>query len=130
MSDSKFVGYLPSVIAAATMMRIIEKVETFDPLLHQTKLLNVLNITKEKVKTCYELILGIPVNSAQFDDKSYLKRKIHESPSLSSQSCVIDSNPFGSDESSNDSWSASSYNTSSSSSQKQQRPLKKMRGSQ
>ncbi|KAL1215785.1 Cyclin-D3-1 [Cardamine amara subsp. amara] len=133
ISDSRFVGYLPSVVAAATMMRIIEQVEPFDPLLYQTKLLGVLNITKEKVKPCYDLILQLPVDriGLQIQIQSSRKRKSHDlSSSLSSPSCVIDSNPFNSDDSSNDSWSASSYNNPPTSSPQQQPPLKKMRGSE
>ncbi|KAJ0252060.1 Cyclin-D3-1 [Hirschfeldia incana] len=119
ISDSRFVGYLLSVVAAATMMRIIEQVEPFDPLSYQTKLLGVLNITKEKVKPCYELILQLPMEriGSQIETQSFRKRKSGDSPS-----CVIDSNPFNSDESSNDSW------WSASSQQQQQPPLKKMRG--
>ncbi|CAL9227938.1 unnamed protein product [Arabidopsis halleri] len=136
ISDSRFVGYLPSVVAAATMMRIIEQVEPFDPLSYQTNLLGALNLTKEKVKTCYDLILQLPVDriGLQIQNQSSKKRKSHESSSssLNSPSCVIDSNPFNSDESSNDSWSASSCNPPSSSSpqQQQQPPMKKMRGGQ
>ncbi|KAF8112320.1 hypothetical protein N665_0065s0093 [Sinapis alba] len=127
ISDSRFVGYLPSVVAAATMMRIIEQVEPFDPLSYQTKLLGVLNIPKEKVKPCYGLILQLSSDriGLQNETQSCRKRKIGDSPS-----CVIDSNPFNSDESSNDSWSASSNNPSPSSSPQQQPPLKKMRGDQ
>ncbi|XP_010447126.1 PREDICTED: cyclin-D3-1-like [Camelina sativa] len=132
ISDSKFVGYLPSVVAAATMLRIIEQVEPFDPLSYQTNLLGALHLTKEKVKTCYDLILQLPMDriGLQIQNQSSRKRKSHESlsSSLNSPSCVIDSNPFNSDESSNDSWSASSYNPTSS--QQQQPSLKKMRGAQ
>ncbi|KAJ4880738.1 Cyclin-D3-1 [Raphanus sativus] len=124
ISDSRFVGYRPSVVAAATMMRIIDQVEPFDPLSHQTNLLNVLNLTKEKVETCYNLILQDRIG-LQIETR---KRKSRGSPSLSSPSCVIDSNPFNSDESSNDSWLTSSYTSPSSSSspeQQQQPPVKK-----
>ncbi|KAF3537071.1 hypothetical protein F2Q69_00024044 [Brassica cretica] len=61
----------------------------------------------------------------QIETQSCLKRKNRDSscsPS-SSPSCVIDSNPFNSDESSNDSWSASSCNPPSSSPQQQQQEL-------
>ncbi|KAL0699041.1 hypothetical protein Bca4012_055163 [Brassica carinata] len=122
ISDSRFVGYRPSVVAAATMMRIIDQVEPLDPLSHQTKLLGVLNITKEKVEPCYALILQDRIGS-QIETR---KRKIMDSPSLSSPSCVIDSNPFNTDESSNDSWLTSSYTPpSSSSSPERQPPVKK-----
>ncbi|KAL0726361.1 hypothetical protein Bca4012_022454 [Brassica carinata] len=127
ISDSRFVSYLPSVVAAATMMRIIEQVEPFDPLSYQTKLLGVLNITKEKVKSCYELVRQLPMerNGSQIETQSCRKRKSGDSPS-----CVIDSNPFNSDESSNDSWWSASSNNPPSSSPQQQPPLKKMRGDQ
>ncbi|CAN8229488.1 unnamed protein product [Cochlearia groenlandica] len=126
ISDSRFVGYLPSVVAAATMMRIIQQVEPFEPVSHQTKLLCVLNITKEKVRTCYDLILQLPIDRdvLQIENQASRKRKSHDSSSsssLSSPSCVIDSNPFNSDDSSNDSWSANSSSSS-------KPPLKKMRG--
>ncbi|KFK30046.1 hypothetical protein AALP_AA7G210000 [Arabis alpina] len=123
ISDSRFVGFLPSVVAAATMMRIIDQVEPFDPISYQTNLLNVLNITKEKVQTCYDLILQLPFDHMGLQIETR-KRKLHESSS--SPSCVIDSNPFNSDESSNDSWSVSS----SPEKQQQQPPVKKMREGQ
>ncbi|KAF8098406.1 hypothetical protein N665_0268s0074 [Sinapis alba] len=129
ISDSRFVGYLPSVVAAATMMRIIEQVEPFDPLSHQTNLLSILNIAKEKVEACYNLILQLPLDhmGLQIETQSSRKRKSRDSSSSlsSSPSCVIDSNPFSSDESSNDSWSASSCNPPSSSPQQQQEPPSK-----
>ncbi|CAH8295599.1 unnamed protein product [Eruca vesicaria subsp. sativa] len=106
ISDSRFVGYRPSIVAAATMMRVIDQVEPFDPLSRQTNLLNALNITKEKVESCYNLILQDRID-LQIETHSSKKRKNLESPSSSSPSCVIDSNPFNSDESSNDSWSLS-----------------------
>ncbi|KAJ0247282.1 Cyclin-D3-1 [Hirschfeldia incana] len=126
ISDSRFVGYRPSVVAAATMMRIIDQVEPFDPLSHQTNLLNVLTITKEKVEPCYNLILQDPIG-LQIETHSSRKRKNRDSPSLSSPSCVIDSNIFNSDESSNDSWSlsASSYTPPSPSSPEKEPPVKK-----
>ncbi|KAJ4898986.1 Cyclin-D3-1 [Raphanus sativus] len=123
ISDSRFVGYLPSVVAAATMMRIIDQVEHFDPLLHRTNLLGALNITKEKVEACYSLILQLPLG-LQIETQSRRKRKNRDSSSSlsSSPSCVIDSNYFNSDESSNDSWSASSSPLQQ---QQQEPPLKK-----
>ncbi|KAJ4869868.1 Cyclin-D3-1 [Raphanus sativus] len=122
ISDSRFVGYLPSVVAAATMMRIIDQVEPFHPLSHRNNLLGALNITKEKVEACYDLILQLPLG-LQIETQSRRKRKNRDSSSSlsSSPSCVIDSYYFNSDESSNDSWSASS----SPPQQQQEPPLKK-----
>ncbi|KAF3515260.1 hypothetical protein F2Q69_00009607 [Brassica cretica] len=122
ISDSRFVGYRPSVVAAATMMRVIYQVEHFDPLSHQTKLLNVLNITKEKVEPCYNLILHDRIG-LQIETQTSRKRKIRDSPSLISPSCVIDSKSFNGDESSNDSCLTSSYTPPSS--PEQEPPVKK-----
>ncbi|XP_010547997.1 PREDICTED: cyclin-D3-1-like [Tarenaya hassleriana] len=128
VSDSRFVGYLPSVLAAATMMHVIEQVEHFDPKLYQDKLLDVLKLSKEKVKTCYDLILELPLN--RNENPFNRKRKFHES-TLSSPSCVIDTKIFDS-ESSNDSLSASSDHChcyrSSVCSSPQIPPSKKLRG--
>ncbi|KAH0894652.1 hypothetical protein HID58_057081 [Brassica napus] len=122
ISDSRFVGYRPSVVAAATMMRVIYQVEPFDPLSHQTKLLNVLNITKEKVEPCYNLILQDRIG-LQIETQTSRKRKSRDSPSLISPSCVIDSKSFNGDESSNDSCLTSSYTPPSS--PEQEPPVKK-----
>jgi cyclin D3 len=44
--DSRSGCYLPSVLATATMMHVIDQVETFNPIDYQTQLLDVLKITK------------------------------------------------------------------------------------
>ncbi|OWM83703.1 cyclin-D3-1-like [Punica granatum] len=59
VSDSRSVGYLPSVLATATMMHVIEEVETDSPIEYEAQLLRVLRMSKEKVDGCYQLILGI-----------------------------------------------------------------------
>ncbi|KAE8719356.1 Cyclin-D3-1 [Hibiscus syriacus] len=58
ISDSRSVIYLPSVIATATMMNVIDQVELFNPIDYQNQLLSVIKISKEKVDECYELIQG------------------------------------------------------------------------
>lgn len=44
--DSRFVGYLPSVLATATMMEVIDQIEPHKTLEHQDKLLGVLKMNK------------------------------------------------------------------------------------
>lgn len=44
--DSRFVGYLPSVLATATMMEVIDQIEPHKKLEHQDKLLGVLKMNK------------------------------------------------------------------------------------
>ncbi|GMI88263.1 hypothetical protein HRI_002495600 [Hibiscus trionum] len=93
ISDSRSVHYLPSVLATATMMHVIEQVELFNPIDYQNQLLSVLKISKEKVNECCKLILDVSGNAC--------KRK-HEKVAPSSPSGVIDG-PFGSD-GSDESW--------------------------
>lgn len=45
-SDSRFMGYLPSVLATATMMRIIDHVEPCNAMEYQNQLLGVLKTSK------------------------------------------------------------------------------------
>ena len=47
--DSRSVSYLPSVLATATMMHVIDQVETFNPIDYQNQLLDVLKITKVRI---------------------------------------------------------------------------------
>ncbi|KAJ8434048.1 hypothetical protein Cgig2_001241 [Carnegiea gigantea] len=46
LPDWRFVSFVPSVLAAATMMHVIDQIEPCDPLDYQNQLLAVLNITK------------------------------------------------------------------------------------
>ncbi|KAL3611645.1 hypothetical protein D5086_002665 [Populus alba] len=109
VSDSRSVSYLPSVLATATMMHVIDQVETFNPINYQNQLLEVLKITKEKVNGCYGLILELSRNRTTAVDKSQ-KRKFEPMPS--SPSGVIGA-VFSSD-SSNDSWAVQGSSVSSS----------------
>ncbi|KAH8519696.1 hypothetical protein POPTR_001G301800v4 [Populus trichocarpa] len=109
VSDSRSVSYLPSVLATATMMHVIDQVETFNPIDYQNQLLDVLKITKEKVNGCYGLILELSRNRTIANNKSQ-KRKFEPMPS--SPSGVIGA-VFSSD-SSNDSWAVQGSSVSSS----------------
>ncbi|KAE8698600.1 Cyclin-D3-1 [Hibiscus syriacus] len=65
ISDSRSVLYLPSVLATATMMHVIDQVELFNPIDYQNQLLTVLKISKEKVNECYKLILDVSGNACK-----------------------------------------------------------------
>ncbi|GMH13493.1 hypothetical protein Nepgr_015334 [Nepenthes gracilis] len=99
VAGSKFVRHLPSVLAAATMMHVIDQIEPSNPLDYHNQLLGVLNISKGKADECYQLIAetsGATING----DMNGLKRKFEENPS--SPSGVIDA--YLSCESPNGSW--------------------------
>lgn len=106
--DSRFVGCVPSVLATATMLHVIDQIEQSDDndVDYKNQLLNVLKISKEKVDECYNAILHL----TNTNNYGYNKRKYEEIPG--SPSGVIDA-VFSSD-GSNDSWTvgASSYSTS------------------
>ncbi|XWS54760.1 hypothetical protein CRYUN_Cryun10bG0116700 [Craigia yunnanensis] len=125
ISDSRSVHYLPSVLATATMMHVIDQVEPFNPIDYQNQLLSVLKISKEKVNECYKLILDLltrPQNNAYCNPPLHPnKRKLETVPS--SPSGVMDAT-FSSD-SSNDSWAVGSSVSLSSSPEP---PFKKSRG--
>ncbi|KAL8234707.1 hypothetical protein R6Q59_020807 [Mikania micrantha] len=57
VSDSRFVGYQPSVLATATILHVIDQVDFFNSVEYKNQLLEVLKTTKEKVKEfCNEMI--------------------------------------------------------------------------
>ncbi|KAK9667125.1 hypothetical protein RND81_14G234800 [Saponaria officinalis] len=101
--DWRFVSYLPSVLASATMMHVIDQIEASNPLEYQTQLLSVLNISKEEVKECYELIVEKSSSMSTKNDISIYKRKFEQIIMPNSPSGVMDAYHFIS-ESSNDSW--------------------------
>ncbi|KAL4361104.1 hypothetical protein GQ457_04G002720 [Hibiscus cannabinus] len=59
ISDSRSVLYLPSVLATATMMHVIDQVETFNPVDYQNRLLGLVKIRLDEVHDCYKLILDV-----------------------------------------------------------------------
>lgn len=105
--DSRCIGYLPSVLATATMMRVIDLVEPCNAVEYQTQLLGVLKISKEKVNDCYTLILELS-KACGYKNNPH-KRKHEQIPG--SPSGVIDA--YFSSESSNDSWAVGSSVSSS-----------------
>ncbi|KAI3448127.1 hypothetical protein Pfo_004792 [Paulownia fortunei] len=107
--DSRFVRYLPSVLATATMLHVIHQVEPGNAIDYENQLLGVLKISKEEVDDCYELILDILSNTGLQGNNNPLKRKI----------CQLPSSPIGvmdaliCSDSSNDSWGVASCISSS-----------------
>lgn len=104
LSDSRFVGYLPSVLATATMLHVIDQIEHRGGMEYKNQLLSVLKISKEKVDECYNGILQLSNGNNYGHSSKTMKRKYEEIPF--SPSGVIDA-AFGSD-GSNDSWTVGS----------------------
>ncbi|CAL0320764.1 unnamed protein product [Lupinus luteus] len=105
--DSRFSGCLPSVLATATMLHVIDQIEHRDGLEYKNQLLSVLKISKEKVDECYNAILHLKLkdsNVNNYANKNPLKRKYEQIPG--NPSGTIDAT-FSSDVS-NDSWSMGS----------------------
>ncbi|KAL8172039.1 hypothetical protein V2J09_023843 [Rumex salicifolius] len=119
VSDVRFMGYLPSVVASATMLHVISSVEPSIEKEYQSQLLGILGADRDQVEECGELISELAVRG-KFSVHSN-KRKSVSMPG--SPNGVIDVS-FSSD-SSNDSWAVASSSSSVSSSPE---PLaKKMR---
>lgn len=47
--DSRFVRYLPSALATATMLHVIHQIEPVDSMDYQNQLLGVLNLSRVRV---------------------------------------------------------------------------------
>ncbi|KAL4649563.1 hypothetical protein ACB092_01G022700 [Castanea dentata] len=108
LSDSRFMSYLPSVVATATMLHVVNTVEPCLIVQYQNQLLGILGIDKQdKVDECCKLILELASRGS--GDPSN-KRKFGSLPS--SPKGVIDVS-FSSD-SSNDSWAVAASSVSSS----------------
>lgn len=99
ISDSRFIQYLPSVLATATMLNVIDQVEPCNPIEYQNQLISILKITKDQVDDCYKLIIE---STLGFNGRGYgNKRKFQSIPS--SPNGVMDVS--FSCENSNNSWS-------------------------
>ncbi|XP_027367190.1 cyclin-D3-1 [Abrus precatorius] len=102
--DSRFVGCLPSVLATATMLHVIDQIEHSGGVEYKNQLLDVLKISKEKVDECYNAILQLSNVNNNYANNNNGKRKYEQIPG--SPSGVIDA-AFSSD-GSNDSWAVGS----------------------
>ncbi|KAL8540387.1 hypothetical protein ACS0TY_001843 [Phlomoides rotata] len=59
IADSRFVRYLPSVLAAATMLHIINQVEPSNAIEYENQILGALKINKEEVDECCEQLSDV-----------------------------------------------------------------------
>ncbi|KAL6220382.1 hypothetical protein ACLB2K_008138 [Fragaria x ananassa] len=101
IADSRFLVFLPSIVAAAIVLYVINEIETFNHVDYQNQVLSVLKVSQGTVSECYKLILVVSASTVQNQGH---KRKHSSIPS--SPSGVIDIS-FSSD-TSNDSWAVAS----------------------
>ncbi|XWS29779.1 hypothetical protein CRYUN_Cryun24cG0059600 [Craigia yunnanensis] len=107
IADSRFMLYIPSILATATMLHVIKEVEPFHFLEYQKQLIEVLKTCEDKVNACYKLILELLESHCKGNQGH--KRKHRSIPS--SPNGVIDTS-FSCD-SSDDSWAVTSSVSSS-----------------
>ncbi|XP_011029308.1 PREDICTED: cyclin-D3-3-like [Populus euphratica] len=107
LADSRSMSYVPSVMAAATMLYVIDNIEPSLAAEYQSQLLSILGIDKDKVEVCSKFLM----ESALRDHFKLLSNKRKFSSLPGSPSGVIDVS-FSSDNS-NDSWSVASSVSSS-----------------
>eukprot|EP00258_Populus_trichocarpa_P016351 XP_006374876.2 cyclin-D3-1 [Populus trichocarpa] len=107
LADSRSMPYVPSVMAAATMLYGIDNIEPSLAAEYQSQLLSILGIDKDKVEDCSKFLMEFALRD-HFKLLSN-KRKFCSLPG--SPSGVVDVS-FSSD-SSNDSWSVASSVSSS-----------------
>nr|QYW07126.1 cyclin D3-1 [Dimocarpus longan] len=98
ISDSRFIHYLPSVVATATLLHVVKCLEPCLGVEYGKQLLGMLGIDKDKVEHCSKLIMELAVGVVH--DYQSNKRKLNSIPG--SPNGVMDVS-FSSD-SSNDSW--------------------------
>ncbi|XP_022147749.1 cyclin-D3-1-like [Momordica charantia] len=75
VSDSRSVGFLPSVMAVSTMVSVAEEMGDCNPLDFQDRLLNGLKITKGRVKDCCNVIMEVSKRAAKAEKRRSWKRK-------------------------------------------------------
>ncbi|KAL7119021.1 hypothetical protein ACP275_02G037000 [Erythranthe tilingii] len=125
VSDPRFMLYMPSVLATATMLHVIRRVEPCSNAIvaYENQLLCVLKISKEEVDECYEVISEVLSNNN--NNVNHLKRKscrVHQESNNSNNN-----NSWGILLSSVDEESSSSSSCISSSSSNIIIPNKKMK---
>ncbi|KAG2327219.1 hypothetical protein Bca52824_009947 [Brassica carinata] len=99
VADTRFMSYIPSVLATAIMIHVIKDLKPCEQVEYQSQLMTLLKVNQEKVNECYELLL---------EHKSSKKRMMNwldqDTPS----------GAFEFDDSSNGSWNVSAASVSSS----------------
>ncbi|KAL8160542.1 hypothetical protein V2J09_002079 [Rumex salicifolius] len=119
IADSSALSYLPSVLATAIMMHVIDQIDPSNPLDYHNQLMGLLHVSKN----CYEVLLENVSKSYLLSSGNKRTRSVnHEVPY--SPNGVIDSNYFGSD-SSTESWALGSSTSSSVSSSPHQHAMKR-----
>ncbi|KAJ6378516.1 hypothetical protein OIU78_028705 [Salix suchowensis] len=108
ISDSRFMNYLPSILATVTMLHVVKEVDPCNQLESQNQLMAVLKTNEDEVNECYKLIIELSGSQNQCHKRKYLSKP-------SSPNGVIDAS-FNS-ESSNDSWAVTSSHSLASVSQ-------------
>ncbi|KAE8665206.1 Cyclin-D3-2 [Hibiscus syriacus] len=107
ISDSRFMCYLPSVMATATMLHVVDSVEPSLRVEYENQLLGILGIDKDRVNECCELIMESATTRVEGNRSK--KRGFRSIPG--SPNGVID--VLFSSDSSNDSWAVASSSSSS-----------------
>ncbi|KFK28418.1 hypothetical protein AALP_AA8G512200 [Arabis alpina] len=101
VADTRFLCYVPSVLATAVMIYVIKDLKQCEEVEYQSQLMTLLKVNKEKVTECYELLL----------ENNPSKKRMMNWLDQDSSSGVFDF-----DDSSNSSWNVSAASVSSSSS--------------
>ncbi|CAL5372862.1 unnamed protein product [Camellia sinensis] len=108
ITESSFSCYLPSVLAAATMLHVIKEFEPCNVLDCQNELMDALKIDRDKVDDLYKIILELCGNQGQIQCQTHMRK--YRSISNSANG-VIDA--YFSCDTSNDSWAVASSVSSS-----------------
>ncbi|KAI3726316.1 hypothetical protein L1987_66113 [Smallanthus sonchifolius] len=107
-NDSRFPGFLPSVMAAAIMCIVSKEIEPENALDYRNQLMNLLNISEENLDGCSKFIMDVSNNHGSCYFQTH-KRKYSSVPG--SPSGVVDA--YFSSDNSNNSWAIASSVTSS-----------------
>ncbi|GMN35076.1 hypothetical protein TIFTF001_005064 [Ficus carica] len=109
IADSRFMAFLPSIVATATMLHVVDSIEPCLQVEYQNQLLGILGVDKDKAEECCKLISEL---ASSCIGQSKYKRKIGHVVVPGSPNGVMDVS-FSSD-SSNDSWAVAPSSVSSS----------------
>ncbi|XP_076956150.1 cyclin-D3-3-like [Bidens hawaiensis] len=107
INDSRFLGFLPSVMAAAIMCIVSKEIEPDNALDYRNQLTNLLNITEENLDKCSNFIMDVSNNNVT----GYFQTRKRKYSVPGSPSGVVDA--YFSSDNSNNSWANASSVTSS-----------------
>ncbi|KAI7729085.1 hypothetical protein M8C21_018409 [Ambrosia artemisiifolia] len=111
VNDSRFQGFLPSVMAAAIMCVVSKEIEPDNALDFRIQLMNILNISEENMDRCSKFIMDVSNDHGSCYFQTH-KRKYSSVPGSPIASSVTVDAYFSSDNS-NNSWTTASSVTSS-----------------